>query len=130
MKEVVYDEHIPLYENLRNFKSNEVILDFSPFVVRIDKMPNGNYRYASWHEKEMSEKPNLVINNNLCEKKVEEVALGWYAKKIEYTFTNGEYQYIVSYYIIQYSHFFEEKPLELIVKCNGKTIKTITKESK
>ena len=78
----------------------------------------------------MSEKPNLVINNNLCEKKVEEVALGWYAKKIEYTFTNGEYQYIVSYYIIQYSHFFEEKPLELIVKCNGKTIKTITKESK
>ena len=127
LKEVVYDEHIPLYENLRNFKSNVVILDFSPFVIRIDEMPNGNYRYASWHEKEMSEKPNLIINNSLCEKKVEPAALGWYAEKIEYTFTNGEYQYIVSYYIIQYSRFFEEKPLELIVKCNGKTIKTITK---
>lgn len=130
LKEVVYNERIPLYENLRNFKSNVVILDFSPFVIRIDEMPNGNYRYASWHEKEMSEKPNLVINNSLCEKKVEEVDYGMYSEKIEYTFTNGEYQYIVSYYMTQYSSFIEERPMNLIVKCNGKTIKTITKESK
>ena len=128
LKEVVYDERIPLYEELRDFKSNMVVLDFSPFVVRIDKMPNGNYRYASWHEKEMSEKPNLVINNSSCKTTKNEIDKGLYGEKIEYTFTNGEYQYIVSYYLIQYQRYFEEIPLSLVVKCDGKTIKTITKE--
>lgn len=45
------------------FQTPICILETSKFKIRIDNLGNNNYRYASWPiQKEMSEKPDLVIN--------------------------------------------------------------------
>ncbi|MFH6997868.1 hypothetical protein ACHRVZ_08035 [Flavobacterium sp. FlaQc-57] len=45
------------------FQTPICILETSKFKIRIDNLGNNNYRYASWSvTKEMSEKPDLVIN--------------------------------------------------------------------
>lgn len=45
------------------FQTPICILETSKFKIRIDNLGNNNYRYASWAiQKEMSEKPDLVIN--------------------------------------------------------------------
>jgi hypothetical protein len=45
------------------FKAPICILETSEFKIRIDNLGNNNYRYASWSiKKEMTEKPDLVIN--------------------------------------------------------------------
>jgi len=45
------------------FQTPICILETSEFKIRIDNLGNNNYRYASWsNKKEMTQKPDLVIN--------------------------------------------------------------------
>ena len=78
--ETKYDEEVPLNIKLRNFKHNIVCLAFDPWKIRIDYMPDGTYRYASWKNKEMSESPDLIINNG--EYKSTKVDKGWGGKLV------------------------------------------------
>ncbi|CAA9195223.1 hypothetical protein [Flavobacterium collinsii] len=48
------------------FQTPICILETSKFKIRIDNLGNNNYRYASWSiQKEMTEKPDLVINGGV-----------------------------------------------------------------
>lgn len=48
------------------FKTPICILETSEFKIRIDNLGNNNYRYASWSiKKEMTQKPDLVINGGV-----------------------------------------------------------------
>ena len=78
-----------LHTSLRSFESPVCKIKTKKYLIRIDKLSNETYRYASWKtgEKESS-KPDLILNNG----------------EIEYqgsigdrfiTFTNGNYRYIV-----------------------------------
>ena len=53
-----------LYSQLKNYYSNEMLLKTDRNLIRIDLMPDKTYRYAAWKaEAEMSDAPELVINN-------------------------------------------------------------------
>ena len=115
-----YDEDVPLDINLRNFKHNIVCLEFLPWKIRIDYMPDGTYRYASWKNKEMSKSPDLIINNG--EYRSISVDKGWGGKLMEFVFNNNGYEYIVSYEIVEYNRFNDLTPISLVVRQNGKVL--------
>ena len=121
--ETKYDEEVPLNIKLRNFKYNIVCLEFLPWKIRIDYMPDGTYRYASWKNREMSEVPDITINNG--EYRFTKVEKGWGGKLVEFTFTNKEYEYIVSYEIVEYNRFNDLTPISLVVKKNGKVLMNV-----
>lgn len=57
------DQKKKLDPSIAFFQSPICILETSKFKIRIDNLGNNNYRYASWSiKKEMTEKPDLVIN--------------------------------------------------------------------
>lgn len=53
-----------VHASLRGFRKPIHVMKTSKFLIRIDEMANGNYRYASWTvNKSMRDKPELIINN-------------------------------------------------------------------
>ena len=118
--ETRYDEEVPLNIKLRNFKYNVVCMEFLPWKIRIDYMPDSTYRYASWKNKAMSEVPDITINNG--EYRFTKVEKGWGGKVVEFTFNNKEYEYIVSYEIVEYNRFNSLTPISLVVKKNDKVL--------
>lgn len=105
--------HKGLYKPLCNYKRLARYFRTKNYIVRIDMMDNGNYRYASWKAtSNMSSKPELIVTNGIYD-----------ADKEIYKFTNEGVEYIADY--------SEDKPLPeggfehhefLIVKRNGKVI--------
>ena len=119
----IYDEDIPLNCTLRNFKANVACIDFLPWKVRIDQMPNGSFRYASWKNKDMSENPDLVINNgSFTSTKIDK---GWQGEIVDFVFTNNGYEYVVTYELVEYNRFKEFTPISLKVKHSGKILMTV-----
>ena len=122
-KETIYDNDIPLNNALRNFKSTVVTLDFKPWKIRIDQMPDGSFRYVSWKNKDVSAIPNVVINNG---KRIStQIDKGWHAEEIKFIFKNYSFEYIVTYEHTQYNRFDEISPTRLIVRQNGKILLNI-----
>lgn len=126
--EAQYDEEVPLNIKLRNFKYNVVCLEFLPWKIRIDYMPDDTYRYASWKDKDMSATPDLIINNGNY--RFTKIDKGWEGKLIDFVFNNNGYEYIVSYEIVEYNRFNDLTPISLVVKQNGKVLMNLNyKES-
>ena len=121
--ETKYDEEVPLNMKLRNFKHNIVCLEFLPWKIRIDYMPDGTYRYASWKNKAISESPDLTISNG--EYRTTKVDKGWGGVLVEFVFNSSGYEYIVSYEFVEYNRFNELTPNSLVVKKNGKVLMNI-----
>jgi len=122
-KETVYDNEVPLNNALRNFRSTVVTLDFKPWKIRIDQMPDGSFRYASWKNKDISATPDVVINKG---KRISsQIDKGWHAEEIKYIFKNYSFEYVVTYEHIQYNRFDAINPTRLIVRQNGKTLMDI-----
>lgn len=81
-----------LHPNLRKFNGLEKIFKTKDYLIRIDYMDDGTYRYAAWKNKkelkDMSAKPDLIISN------------GTYTEGpngFGYYFDNKGYTYYVSY---------------------------------
>ena len=83
------------------------------YIVRVDKLENGAYRYASWKSPAtMSEKPNLTVIGGTFDK-----------EKDCYTFINDGVEYIVGYYEDRpNSEGIIERHKYLLVQKNGKTL--------
>ncbi|MGO3707629.1 hypothetical protein [Mesonia hippocampi] len=78
-----------LHADLKDFKKPIHTIETDKFIVRIDLLENEKYRYASWSiDSEISSKPDLVINNG-------EWTPDGSGGNHHFTFTNGEYSYIV-----------------------------------
>ncbi|MDC1106922.1 hypothetical protein OAT16_09470 [Prolixibacteraceae bacterium] len=53
-----------LHESIKTFKRLENIITTKSFIIRIDQLNDGTYRYASWSlNQKMSEKPSLILTN-------------------------------------------------------------------
>jgi hypothetical protein len=75
-----------LHASVKEFETPVCILLTEKFRIRIDLMPNGTYRYASWPlSGKMSDKPDLLINGGTF------VPDG--SANYHYSFKNGEYEY-------------------------------------
>lgn len=74
-----------LHPSLRSFMSLEIIFDTKKYRVRIDKMYDDTYRYASWSDGNTMDKlPDIILYN------------GYYDKtNLRYCFTQNDYKYYV-----------------------------------
>lgn len=123
-----------LYSGLCNYLYNIIIINASPWIIRIDKMPNGAIRYASWKNKPENEKPDLIIANGYCassELKENKDSGLWGAKVSKdekYIFQNNEYFYEVSWKYEGGYEFTHLHSWKLIVKRNDTVLMTLTPE--
>lgn len=67
-KDLIEKEKEVLYISLKNFKNPTYKIKTKNYLIRIDKLSEYKYRYASWkiNEKESS-KPDLILNNGILE---------------------------------------------------------------
>lgn len=78
-----------LHSSVKNFKTPELQFKTAKFQVRIDAMPNGKYRYASWGTKQsQAAKPDLILNQGRVE-------MDGSGGDHHYIFNIGTYQYVV-----------------------------------
>lgn len=72
-----------LCEALSDYTCLEKIAETEKYKIRVDQMPNGTYRYASWNRNApWSSVPELIVINGTFDKKAE-----------QYVFRNKEYEY-------------------------------------
>jgi hypothetical protein len=94
LQQLVGKEKDILHASLRQYKEPVHILETKKYRIRIDKLSNGKYRYASWKlDTKMSEQPDLVINNGVVE-------FDGSGGNHHYTFTNNGYTYICEIVIL------------------------------
>lgn len=102
-----------LYTELQDYKKNIIHIKLKKWIIRLDKMPDGGYRYASWgSSKSTTSKPNIILNN------------GRYStdgNRHEYRFTNSGHEYIISW---NESVADQYSDVNLVVTKNGKLIAT------
>ena len=74
-----------LHPSLRKFERLEKLAQVGKFLIRIDRISSGKFRYSSWSGTEdMTEKPDIVIENGK-----------YHEEKDEYRFINGNYTYSI-----------------------------------
>lgn len=105
--------HKGLHASLKDYSWLAKYFRTKNYIVRIDKLENGPYRYASWNSPAgISEKPDLTVIGGTFDE-----------EKDCYTFINDGVEYIVGY--------CEDKPISggifehheyLLVRKNGKTL--------
>ena len=87
-KWINYERNL-LHTKLKNFKKPVYTIETDKFIVRIDLLENENYRYASWSKgSKISDQPDLIIKNG-------ELIYDGSGGNHYFTFSNGDYQYIV-----------------------------------
>lgn len=75
-----------LYPQLRTYERLELFFKTADYMIRIDQLDEETMRYASWkREKQMSDKPDLVLTGKFIE------------KDRSFVFPDGSYRYIVTY---------------------------------
>ena len=86
-KALIKEEKSEVHPSLKKFEAPILILTTAKFRVRIDRLRQGVYRYASWSiKKKMTEKPDLVLKNGAL------IAEGSGGNH-HYKFVNGKYHY-------------------------------------
>lgn len=115
---------LDLHEDVRSFSANIASLEFAPWKIRIDMLQDGSYRYASWKNKELSEKPNIVIGNGRYTST--KVNKGVKGEIVEFLFYNYGFEYIITYENVSYGSYDKTTPISLVVKNKGKTIMIVT----
>ena len=113
-----------LYKDLCDFQYNVIISYQEPWIFRIDKMPDGSYRYASWKNKKDTDVPNIVVNGGTYTSTVlDETDSN--AKEEKYTFQNHDYTYEVSW-IVEYFTYIHS--LKVVVKHGDEVLLTVTEK--
>lgn len=83
--------HKGLYQALREYKNLEFYCETKKYIVRVDRLSNGNIRYASWKKPAtMSDKPDLIVYDGKILKIDDDIS--------EYIFENDGIKYIAGYY--------------------------------
>lgn len=111
-KWINYEKEL-LHTDLKDFKETIHTIETDKLIVRIDLLEDGKYRYASWSiDSEISDKPDLVINNG-------ERTLDGSGGNHHFTFTNGQYSYIV---FVNFLGTGETPPFNLEVTKNNEVV--------
>jgi hypothetical protein len=85
--ELIARQKSDLYPALRDYQSPELMWQTEKFIIRIDELGDGRYRYASWAKgKTLADKPDLVLKNGT-------VRVEGTGGNHTYLFTSGPYRY-------------------------------------
>ncbi|MFT3901764.1 MAG: hypothetical protein QM727_01200 [Niabella sp.] len=113
IKELIAEEKASLHTSLKNFKQPTYRLKTKSFLIRIDEISNGKYRFASWkRDGKESSKPDIILNNG---KLVFEGSGGNHV----IIFPNGNYTYKVYRNLIGE---YKSPDITLIVEKDGQSI--------
>lgn len=89
-----------IHPSIRSFSFLELVMDTKDYKIRIDRMLDDTYRYASWNNcASMDNLPDLIVYDGVYDEENE-----------EYSFKHNGYDYIV------------KNNSKLIVKCRDKVI--------
>lgn len=89
-----------IHPSIRSFSFLELVMDTKDYKIRIDRMLDDTYRYASWNNcASMDNLPDLIVYDGVYDE-----------EKEEYSFKHNGYDYIV------------KNNSKLIVKCRDKVI--------
>ena len=89
-----------IHPSIRSFSFLELVMDTKDYKIRIDRMLDDTYRYASWNNcASMDNLPDLILYDGVYDE-----------EKEEYSFKHNGYDYIV------------KNNSKLIVKCRDKVI--------
>ena len=113
-----------LYKDLCNFQYNIIISYQDPWIFRIDRMPDGSYRYASWKNKKETDEPNIVVNGDTYTSTVLDETIS-NAKEEKYVFKNYSYTYEISWIVEYYTYLHSFK---VIVKRGDEVLLTVTEK--
>ena len=113
-----------LYKDLCNFQYNIIISYQDPWIFRIDKMPDGNYRYASWKNKKDTDEPNIVVNGGTYTSTLLDDTDS-NAKEEKYVFKNYSYTYEISWIVEYYTYIHSFK---VVVKRGDEVLLTVTEK--
>jgi hypothetical protein len=112
-KSLINSDKKKLYFSLKSFKSPTYKIQTKSYLIRIDELDNGKYRYASWKTgKSESSKPDLILTNG-------ELEFEGSGGNHTITFKKGEFNYKI------YRGITGEKDaaeISLTVEQNGKII--------
>lgn len=85
--ELIARQKSELHPSVREYKSPELMWQTEKFIIRIDELDDGHYRYASWARgKTLADKPDLVLKNGT-------VRVEGTGGNHTYLFTSGPYRY-------------------------------------
>lgn len=88
-QQLIQQQKTKLYPSLRNFTQPVMIFQTTQYLVRIDELASGKYRYSSWKKAHsQSTRPDLVLNNG-------EVTFEGTGGNHVYHFKSGVYTYSV-----------------------------------
>lgn len=112
-QKIILNEKKNLFSTLRQYKLPVYKFSTQNYLIRIDQLKNGKYRYASWKlGKKESTKPDLVLTNG-------EINMDGSGGNHTITFKKGEFNYII------YRKIIGEKAspeIDLTVEQNHKLI--------
>lgn len=84
---LINEEKNLLYESIKDFKEPIFVWETKKFRIRVDKLENDTYRYASWEiSKGQNEKPDLILTNG-------EIVFNGSGGNHEYLFKSGVFEY-------------------------------------
>jgi len=84
---LINEEKDLLYESINDFKEPIFVWETKKFRIRVDKLEDNTYRYASWEiRKGQNEKPDLILTNG-------EIVFNGSGGNHEYLFKSGAYVY-------------------------------------
>ena len=109
---LIQKDRAGIHPSLRYYQEPILVMQTADYQIRIDRIGEDTYRYASWRRgSSMSGKPNLVVENGRLEF---QGSGGNHA----YVFNKGEYAYSCGIQILGY----EDIPGELTITRNGQEI--------
>jgi hypothetical protein len=99
-----------LHPSLREYERPELMWQTDKFMIRIDDMGNGQYRYASWNKgKSLNEKPDLVLKQG-------RLLFDGSGGNHSFQFKSGPYQYHCEVIVMGEN---DSQPGALVVYKNG-----------
>lgn len=85
--ELIARQKSGLHPSVREYKSSALMWQTEKFIIRIDELNDGHYRYASWAKgKTLADKPDLVLKNGT-------VRVEGSGGNHTFQFTSGPYRY-------------------------------------
>lgn len=113
LKSIIEKDKANLYLSLKSFYLPIHKIETKNYLLRIDRLHNNTYRYASWKKgKRESEKPDLILYNG-------EIDIQGSGGNHIFTFIEGKYKYIIYRNLVGTS---DTPEINLIVKKNKRII--------
>lgn len=113
-EESVESQRNRLHSSLQEFEAPEIMFKSGRYIIRIDRMSDDYYRYASWKDgKSISSRPDIIINGGTLD-------IQGSMHNECYSFRNGEYEYEVIY-----GGIWESGSFVLTVSKNNQVLMTL-----